>query len=64
MEPSAQANDLIPVAAFTAAASLLIAALTFSHLLLPLLAVLAIANVVAFMAMGFGRLINGRARRR
>ena len=62
MEPSARANDLIPVAAFGAAASLLIAALTFSHLLLPLLAVVAIANVVAFITVGLSRLVHGRPR--
>ena len=66
VEPSARANDLIPTAAVGAAASLFIAALAFSHLLLPLLAglaVLSVADLVAILALGLSRLAMGRARR-
>jgi hypothetical protein len=66
VQPSARASDLISTAAIGAAASLLIAGLTFSHLLIPLL--VAIAGVSALdlamlMLIGLCRIVVRGTRR-
>jgi uncharacterized membrane protein len=63
VQPSARANDLIPAATLGAGASLLIAALAFSHLLLPILmavAGIALLDLAMFPLVGLGRFVRAR----